>query len=61
MDNDKITNLTVNDLKILIQNVVSEELAKRYVNIPVYYTPYQPHYCPYETTRVTCDTHTKLK
>ena len=47
------------ELKELIRDVVSEELAKRYVYIP---TPiYQQPYCPYQPMKITCTDHTEMR
>lgn len=44
--NKKISNLTVEELKDIIREVVSEELMKRNVTYPSYVPTPQPYYCP---------------
>ena len=64
MEEKKIIELSVKELKKLIHEVVSEELAKRgYMNPPVYYQPYySPCYqpcCPPQ--KIICTDHTIVK
>ena len=60
----KLNEITVDELKEIIRDVVSEELAKRYVTIPspqpFYPNPYQ-QYCPYydQNYRITVTDHTE--
>ena len=59
MKEKRITELTIKELKLIIHEVVSEELSKRgYVNPPTYYQPpyyYEPYYPTY---RIICTDHT---
>lgn len=55
MNDRLVKELTVTELR----EIISEELAKRNVCVPIY-TPFQ-HYCtyPYQQMKVTCDTKTR--